>query len=360
VLLVGRRGNERGALPAPDLLRTIAPIAAASKLPGSVGTLASSRRDTPALTLTSDVDETYRMLGQEREADLEREAEKWRRAAPARGQRPASVPARFRPVSRRLFFAAGAIRSEARRQRMKTSNDSRGMRRTITGVSLIAAPLALAAAVALLPSLAGEWPDVLARLAANETALLAADLLVVVAIILLIPGMLGLLRIIGRPMPRLAPTAVAMFLVGWLFVLGPVMLDRAQLQIARSGIPRDQAVALVERLEADAGIGVIIGIFIIGHTLGAILLGIAVARARFVPTWAAASIAIAAVLHPIARVGLGSKWLDVFAFSLLALGLAVTGFRVLRMSDEEWEPSLDARKRRAPGARRAVAASEAA
>jgi hypothetical protein len=243
---------------------------------------------------------------------------------------------------------------------MKTSNDNRGMRRTLAGVSLIAAPLALAAAMALLPSLAGEWPDVLARLAANETALLAADLLVVVAIILLIPGMLGLLRIIGRAMPRLAPTAVAMFLVGWLFVLGPVMLDRAQLQIARSGIPRDQAVALVERLEADAGIGVIIGIFVIGHTLGAILLGIAVARARFVPTWAAASIVIAAVLHPIARVGLGSKWLDVFAFSLLALGLAVIGFRVLRMSGEEWESSLDARERRTPGPRRPVAASEAA
>jgi hypothetical protein len=243
---------------------------------------------------------------------------------------------------------------------MKTSNEKRDSSRTIAGVSLMVAPLALAAAMALMPSFAGASPDVLTRLAANETALLAADLLVIVAIILLIPGMLGLLRVVRRRIPRLAPTAVAMFLVGWLFALGPVMLDRAQLQIARSGMSRDQAVALVEELEADAGIGVVIGIFIIGHTLGTILLGVALARARFVSIWASASIVIAAFLHPIARVGLGSKWLEVFAFGLLALGLVVSGLRVLRTSGEEPEPSLGAHTRRTPGATRPVAASEAA
>jgi hypothetical protein len=36
--------------------------------------------------------ETYRMLGKEHEADLEREAQKWRRAAAVRGQRRAAVP----------------------------------------------------------------------------------------------------------------------------------------------------------------------------------------------------------------------------------------------------------------------------
>lgn len=38
--------------------------------------------------------ETYRMLGKEHEADLEREAQKWRRAAEVRGQKraPATIP----------------------------------------------------------------------------------------------------------------------------------------------------------------------------------------------------------------------------------------------------------------------------
>lgn len=218
---------------------------------------------------------------------------------------------------------------------------NRNTARRIAGVCLIAAPLALTAAMAIAPWFVADTGQLLATLAANQSALLAADLLVVAAVVLLIPASLGILRVLRNRTPRLAPVAVGMFLVGWLFVLGPVMLDRVELQLATSGMPRDEAVALVGRLEADAGISVIFGVFIIGHTLGAILLGIALTRARFVPIWAAASIVIAAVLHPIARVGLGSKWLDAVAFALLALGLAVTGVRVLRMTDDEWEPRPD-------------------
>ena len=218
---------------------------------------------------------------------------------------------------------------------------NRNTARKLAGACLIAAPLALTAATALAPWFVADVGDLLAALAANQSALLAADLLVVLAVVLLIPASLGILRALRNRIPRLAPVAVGMFLVGWLFVLGPVMVDRIQLQLALSGMPRDEAVALVRSLETDAGISVIFGVFIIGHTLGAILLGIALARARFVPIWAVASIMIAAVLHPIARVGLGSKWLDVVAFALLALGLAVVGVRVLRMSDDEWEPRPD-------------------
>ena len=226
---------------------------------------------------------------------------------------------------------------------------NRNTARKIAGVCLIAAPLALTAAMALAPWFAADTGDLLTALAANQSALLAADLLVLVAVVLLIPASLGILRALRNGTPRLAPVAVGMFLVGWLFVLGPVMLDRVELQLATSGMPREEAVALVGRLEDDAGISVIFGVFIIGHTLGAILLGVALARARFVPIWAAGSIVIAAVLHPIARVGLGSKWLDVVAFALLALGLAVTGVRVLRMTDDEWEPRPDAIEPLVPG-----------
>jgi hypothetical protein len=54
-------------------------------------------------------DETYRMLGREHEADLEREAAKWRLAAEARGERhdPAAAPETVvEPRSRRFSFAA--------------------------------------------------------------------------------------------------------------------------------------------------------------------------------------------------------------------------------------------------------------
>ncbi len=61
------------------------------------------------------MDETYRMLGKEHEADLDREAERWRRAAEVRRQRRDAVPAstqrtrwtrsRFAPARLRAVLA---------------------------------------------------------------------------------------------------------------------------------------------------------------------------------------------------------------------------------------------------------------
>ena len=66
--------------------------------------------------------ETYRMLGKEHEADLEREAEKWRRAAEVRGQRRRGVPvprrqARWKPggfsAARLTAFLVRVARAES-------------------------------------------------------------------------------------------------------------------------------------------------------------------------------------------------------------------------------------------------------
>jgi len=67
------------------------------------------------------MDETYRMLGREREADLERDAEKWRRAAEMRKQererrRVQSVEVRRRPrdvVPRLAAFLVRGPRTES-------------------------------------------------------------------------------------------------------------------------------------------------------------------------------------------------------------------------------------------------------
>jgi hypothetical protein len=55
------------------------------------------------------MDEMYRMLGREHEADLEREARKWHRAAEVRNQRRAPAPAPgFRRRKRVQFVLARA------------------------------------------------------------------------------------------------------------------------------------------------------------------------------------------------------------------------------------------------------------
>jgi hypothetical protein len=66
------------------------------------------------------VDETYRMLGREHEADLEREAQKRALAAAARAARPAPRPALAEPRRREWF---GVVAS-----RLTTFLQRRGLR----------------------------------------------------------------------------------------------------------------------------------------------------------------------------------------------------------------------------------------
>lgn len=55
------------------------------------------------------MDETYRMLGREHEADLEREALKWERAAPFRAPRNRSAKVVRRSLLRRVASARVAF-----------------------------------------------------------------------------------------------------------------------------------------------------------------------------------------------------------------------------------------------------------
>ncbi len=215
---------------------------------------------------------------------------------------------------------------------MRTPNQ----RRFLAGACLIAAPLTLMAAIAISPSLSGKTAEVLPKFAANKASLLVADLLFTAAIVLLVPATLGLVRQLRPRAPRLAPIAAGLLFVGWMFVLGPVFTDRVQVQLATSGISLPQAVSLSDRITGDTAVGVMFAVFVVGHTLGGILTGVVLLRTRFVPVIAAAATTAGAVLHPIARVGLESKPLDVIAFVLLSTGLVAAGRRVLAMSDEVW------------------------
>ena len=78
-------------------------------------------------------------------------------------------------------------------------------------------------------------------------------------------------------------------------------------------------------------------IFVIGHVLGTVLLGIAFWPAgRTIHPAAALAVLVSQPLHFIAAIILGSHWLDLFAWGLNAAGFAAVAVVVLKMSDEDW------------------------
>ena len=73
--------------------------------------------------------------------------------------------------------------------------------------------------------------------------------------------------------------------------------------------------------------------------LGTVLLGCALWRVPGFPRWAALAVAVSQPLHFVAAVVVGSHELDLFAWGLNAVGFAVVGITILRMSDEQWSPT---------------------
>ncbi len=83
-------------------------------------------------------------------------------------------------------------------------------------------------------------------------------------------------------------------------------------------------------------VSLLFSVFVIGHELGTLLLGIGLAWARAVPLWAAAAVVIGIVLHPISFV-IGIRLVDVLAYALITLGCVAAARTVLITPNDAWD-----------------------
>jgi hypothetical protein len=157
-----------------------------------------------------------------------------------------------------------------------------------------------------------------------------------IGILTLVPGA----YVVGRLTRRRAPwlTAVALLLVvpGYLALPWMASSDVFVWSAGTAGLDPE---AITRAAEATHPTMDIAGfVFVAGHVIGTVLLGIAMWRSRIGPRWAAVATAISQPLHVIAAVVLASHALDLAAWGLQAAGFAAVGWVILRMRDEDWEP----------------------
>ena len=94
---------------------------------------------------------------------------------------------------------------------------------------------------------------------------------------------------------------------------------------------RASAVTLVHAVTSDAAYSIPAFLFIVGHVLGLLLLGIALWRSRAVPRWAAALIGLASIVQvPVHDSGVGSA----VAYGLLLIGMAACAVTLVRTRPE--------------------------
>jgi hypothetical protein len=150
----------------------------------------------------------------------------------------------------------------------------------------------------------------------------------VAATLTIVPGSIAVGRLVRTGAPRL--TAVALTLLVPAYLMLPMLLieDHAIWTGAESGASQASVVALLGA--AHPVIEIAAGIFVVGHVLGTVLLGIAMLRSRCVPSWAAVVTIVSQPLHFVSAVIVPNHTLDGTAWGLNAIGFAVAAIAVIR------------------------------
>lgn len=157
------------------------------------------------------------------------------------------------------------------------------------------------------------------------------------ATLAIVPGAVAVGRLVRRQAPTL--TAVALTLTVPAYLMLPMLSTPDYLiwASAESGASQSSVVSLLEAIHPTVGIA--IGIFVVGHVLGTVLLGFAMLRSRRVPGWAAVATIVSQPLHFVAAVIVPNHTLDAFAWGLNAVGFAVAAVAIIRTSDDDWDPT---------------------
>jgi hypothetical protein len=201
---------------------------------------------------------------------------------------------------------------------------------------MVAAPLVLLGGMVVHPERSNDAREMLRVIADSPDRWYVAHLLVLVAVVLAVPAVLGLMHMLREREVGWGHVGGGLALIGLLATMGVLATDGfAAWQMAKAGDAGTYA-ALLERLEDSAGyfIPFVLGTF--AFALGLVALCVGLYRARAVQSWMALFIAIGAILLAIGF-PTASGALDIIGSAFILVGLGSIGRLVLSESDEEWE-----------------------
>lgn len=209
--------------------------------------------------------------------------------------------------------------------------DVRTLRRYVAAVLLPVGPVAVSLIRFTLPGApVGE------TVASNQAVQSAVLWLDVLALFTLLPGAWAALQLARRHSPTLAFVAGAFLVPGYLALSVLTGLDAAVLAATQIGLSPDEVTALGTRLLAMPSQDFLLSVFIVGHIVGVVLLGVLSYRRRLMPRAVAILLVISQPLHFVA-VMTDVRWLDLIAWNLTALGMAFLAWRILHTPNDEWE-----------------------
>jgi hypothetical protein len=124
-----------------------------------------------------------------------------------------------------------------------------------------------------------------------------ASNLLLFPLMLLVPAMVYAARLAWGRAPAPAFVGGGLSALGWMAGLMSIGAGQIALYQGAQLPDRAGAAALIDAMNADPVYGTLVGIFVIGHIVGMIVLGVALWRSRAVARWAAGCYVAYPILH---------------------------------------------------------------
>ncbi len=201
--------------------------------------------------------------------------------------------------------------------------------RWLAALLLPIGPAAIAVLRFVMPYDTVDDPDTIAaKVVAHPGAQSLVVWLGLVGTLTLVPAVLWIAGSTRRRAPGLTVAAVLLLVPAYLVLAWISASDLLLWAGARNGLDPTTLAALYEHAHPAAAIADVI--FVVGHVVGTVVLGLAMWRTRIVPRWAAVATIIAQPLHFVAAVIVASHPLDLVAWGLNAVGFAAAGLAIAR------------------------------
>jgi hypothetical protein len=223
--------------------------------------------------------------------------------------------------------------------------DARGFWRVLLAIVAPLAPLGTAAAILAQPyPVSADAAAALAGATAHPGAQQTALFLNLIPTFLIVPAVISLAWVTRRYTPKLTVVGTVLAVLGYTALIQLPNTDLVNLVAARQGIDPDKVIALVTAAQAHPVYVIGVLVFLLGHIVGQVLLGIALWRARVAPRWMPVVLIIALPTDVVAGAA-GVNALAALAWVLTAIGFATASVALLRTRNDDFDLAPLPRKR---------------
>lgn len=214
---------------------------------------------------------------------------------------------------------------------MLRMRDADNLRRTLSGLCLIAAPLVLLGAMIIHGG--GGDSGLVRAMVESPGRVQVSNLLIMLSSVLFVPALVGLLRLVRGQGVVLAHIGVTLALIG---VIGHAIwagFQIALLGFVQNGVVDPERLAdLISGGPPNAGFVIVMLMFMVGFFLGLLFLSAGLWRSGAVPRWSAVCI----FLVPFTDFVPGGAIVSILGPVLCLVGFGAAGLKLLSTPDAEW------------------------